>query len=135
MPRTEDGLYDLTEIQAWRLAKDVSRSEKSEQDRRWESKYREMKALLTELEYRKRAGQLVEVAEVEQGRVQRVLAVKKALLALPRRLAPQVVGLDVRAAEAIINKRVMEIITDFASGGDGTEVAQESEVETCPTEN
>lgn len=116
MPRTAEGNYDLTEIQAWRFVKNNKPGGKSEDDKKWESKYREIKALLYELEYRKKLGQLVEIEEVERGRVQRIMAVKKALLSLPRRLAPQVAGLDVRQAEAVIDKRIREIINDFAKG-------------------
>lgn len=116
MPKTEEGFYDITEIQAWRLLKDSHVADSDLDKDKWDTKFRQMKALLAEMEYKKRLGELVTREEVEEGRVQRILAVKKALLSLPRRVAPQVAGLDVRSAQAVLEKRIHEIIDNFAKG-------------------
>lgn len=118
MPKTPEGMYDITEVQAWRLLKNNQGAGSDTDKEKWDTKFRQMKALLAEMEYKKRLGELVTKEEVEEGRVQRILAVKKALLSLPRRVAPQVVGLDVRAAQNVLEKRINEIIDHFAKGND-----------------
>jgi len=116
MPQTPEGFYDITGIQAWRLLKDNEVASSDTDKEKWDTKFRQMKALLAEMEYKKRLGELVTLGEVEEGRVQRILAVKKALLSLPRRVAPQVAGLDVRAAQGVLEKRIHEIIDNFSKG-------------------
>lgn len=116
MPQTPEGFYDITEIQAWRLLKENQVAASDTDKEKWDTKFRQMKALLAEMEYKKRLGELVTLEEVEEGRVQRILAVKKALLSLPRRVAPQVAGLDVRSAQSVLEKRIHEIIDNFAKG-------------------
>ena len=120
MPKTSEGFYDIIEIQAWRIMKKTHGQATTDSDKeKWDTKFRQMKALLAEMEYKKRLGELMTREEVEEGRVRRILVVKRALLSLPNRLAPQVVNLDVRKAGEIIRIRVEEIINNFAEGGDG----------------
>lgn len=119
MPKTPDGFYDIIDVQAWRLLKNNRGNDTETDKEKWDTKFRQMRALLAEMEYKKRLGELITREEVEQGRVRRILIVKGALLALPKRLAPQVVNLDVRRAEEIIKIRIEEIINDFAKGGNG----------------
>ena len=119
MPTRKEGGYDLEEIYRWKLEKDGEAGDEGKQKHHWETHYRQYKALLAEIDYRKALGELVTREEVEEGRVQRILTVKKALLGLPARLAPQVVNLEIKKAEEIIKIRIEEIINDFARGGDG----------------
>ena len=114
MPKTSDGFYDLTEIYAWRLAKLEQKNEDESKVVRWEDYFRQYKALLAELEYKRKLSEVVSREEVEQDWIERILTVKKAFLSLPKRLAPQVVGVDIRTAEAVIDKRIREIISGFA---------------------
>lgn len=120
MPARKEGGYDLSEVYRWKLEKEGESGEQGNQKHHWEIHYRQYKALLAEIEYRKALGELVTREEVEEGRVQRILTVKKALLGLPARLAPQVVNLDIKKAEEIIRIRIEEIINDFSRGGDGS---------------
>lgn len=119
MPVTESGHYDIASIYAWKIQREGS-GEDSGQKQKWETHFRQYRALTAEIEYRKKLGELVTREEVEDGRVQRILTIKKALLGLPDRLAPQVVNLDIKKAKEIIRIRIEEIINDFARGGDGT---------------
>lgn len=118
MPVAGDGQYDLTEIQAWRLMLQgrggKRKGESDATDKDWETEYRKFKALLAELDYEKALGEVISKDEVERSRVARVLAVKRALLALPRTLAPQIKGLEPREIEVIIMDRIREIISLFA---------------------
>lgn len=119
MPKTSEGFYDIIEVQAWRLLRNNNGNVTDTDKEKWDTKFRQMRALLAEMEYKKRLGELITREEVEEGRVRRILIVKEALLALPRRLAPQVIGLEIRRVEEIIRIRIHEIINDFARGGDG----------------
>ncbi len=125
MPVTESGHYDIASIYAWKIQREGN-GEDSGQKQKWETHFRQYRALTAEIEYRKKLGELVTREEVEDGRVQRILTIKKALLGLPDRLAPQVVNLDIKKAKEIIRIRIEEIINDFARGGDGT-ISSESE--------
>ena len=118
MPVTESGHYDIASIYAWKIQREGS-GEDSGQKQKWETHFRQYRALTAEIEYRKKLGELVTREEVEEGRVLRILTIKKALLGLPDRLAPQVVNLDIKKAKEIIKIRIEEIINDFARGGDG----------------
>ena len=115
--RENDDGYDLAEIYRWKIEKDGE--SETNPKHHWETHYRQYKALKAEIDYRKALGELITKEEVDQGRVQRILTVKKALLGLPARLAPQVVNLEIKKAEEIIRIRIEEIINDFARGGNG----------------
>lgn len=108
-----NGLYDLQKIVEWRQAKQTSKRKPLKKNK-WEEKYRRAKALLAETELKKKTGDLMDRKTVEDGRVQRILEVKRRLLALPHQLAPQVIGKDIREVEAIIETRIIEVINAFA---------------------
>jgi phage terminase Nu1 subunit (DNA packaging protein) len=114
MPTTPEGNYDLLDIKAWRMTrqrhKDLSDSEKD----KWDIAYRRNKALLLEIEYQKVLGSLIPKEEVEEGRVARILMVKREFLALPQRLAPVLAMKEPREICAILEEAICEIIDDFA---------------------
>jgi len=114
MPTTPEGNYDLLDIKAWRMTrqrhKDLSDSEKD----KWDIAYRRNKALLLEIEYQKVLGSLIPKEEVEEGRVARILMVKREFLALPQRLAPVLAMKEPREICVILEEAICEIIDDFA---------------------
>lgn len=120
MPVTEDEQYDIREITAWRMMLQGRGGKKKNPDTGdpdtvdWETEYRKFKALLIEIDYEKALGDVIPREDVEKGRVARILAVKRALIALPRALAPQLIGSDPREIEAIIMDRIREVISKFA---------------------
>lgn len=117
MPMTPDGKYDLTEIQAWHfLKKHPEKSGKETHSQKWEGEYREYKARLMRIEYERKLGNLIPKEEVEKQMVQRIIAVKRAFLSLPRALAPQLVGMEPREIESVLMGRIKEIIENFAQG-------------------
>lgn len=117
MPRAEEGGYDIVEIQAWRSMRGAQHKDDGEDEKtQWDIKYRQMKALLAEIEYKKRIGDLIPKEEVEAGMIYEITAIKMQFLSLPQRLAPQLEGLDVGARAALINDRIQEIIKGFADG-------------------
>ena len=113
MPITKDGFYDLVEIQSWRFHRHNSRGSK-DKDIDWDAKYREYKARLEESKFKAMIGELVPMREVEAGLIEISIAIKRALLSLPRTVAPRLTGLEPREIETIIRERVEEIINLFA---------------------
>ena len=116
MPKTPESFYDIIDVQAWRILRNYHGQGNDTDKEKWDTKFRQMRALLAEMEYKKRLGELITREEVEEGRVRRILAVKQALLSFPSYIAPQVVGVDVRMAREILDKRIREIIDGFARG-------------------
>lgn len=119
MPVTPQNKYDLIEIRSWRLLRDKrkkSSGQKKDNAEFWETKYREYKAKLAEIALKQKMGQLIPKAQVEAQLVQVSLAIKRSLLALPRSVAPQLVGLETREIETILSGRVKEAISLIAEG-------------------
>lgn len=125
MPKTDDGNYDLIEIQTWRHMRNVGANNGKNpfaqmssyaEKEKWETEYRKYRAKMAELAYLEQEGALVRRDAVERESVEKILAVKKALLAIPKSLAPLLVGLDVLDMQVIIQEKIEEIITDFAGG-------------------
>lgn len=117
MPVLGDDTYDITAIQAWRILKKEKKAAggKAEPEG-WDSKFRKMKALLAEIEYKKQLGELVPRDEVMSGLIQRIIAVKTAFLSLPQTVAPQLIGLEPRQIEIILTEHIGIIIKNFSEG-------------------
>jgi phage terminase Nu1 subunit (DNA packaging protein) len=119
MPVTRQGNYDLLEIRAWRTLKSQKKSgvpgKKSDLEA-WDAKFREYKARLAEITFKKAIGELLPRETVERDLVHISLTVKRAFLALPRQVAPQLSGLEPRQIESLLSIRVKEIIGKFADG-------------------
>lgn len=117
MPKSEEGGYDLIEIQAWKTLKGAQHKDDSEDKKtEWDVKYRQMKALIAEIQYKKLTGDLVPREEVEATMMNRIVAIKRQFLALPKRVAPQLEGLEVIEREELLMDRLKEIIQGFAEG-------------------
>lgn len=115
MPAMRDGRYNLADIQEWRFnKKKIKEGAAKDKGSKWEDQFREFKARLAEIEYKKKMGELLSREEVEHNEVQRVIAVKRSLLMLPRSLPPQLVGLEPRQIQLILLDRVKEICNNFA---------------------
>jgi hypothetical protein len=117
MPKSEEGGYDLIEIQAWRTLRGSQHKDDSEDEKtQWDVKYRQMKALIAEIQYKKLTGDLIPREEVEATMMNRIVAIKRQFLALPKRVAPQLEGLEVIEREELLMDRLKEIIQGFADG-------------------
>lgn len=115
MPVTGDGFYDLEQIKTWHTQKrDKNKNPATEGKDFWDEKIRKYKATMLELELKKATGDLVSKDEVEKGRIARVIAVKRTLLALPTRLAPALAMKEPREIEAALYEALSEIIDEFA---------------------
>ena len=119
MPKNSDGTYSVAAVRAWVAARDAAKDaagKLSDDETEWTVQYRKYKALMSKLDFEKRQGQLVEVAEVDAVNVRKVLALKQRLLMLPRTLGPRLVGLDAEAIILLIEAEIMSAIRDFAEG-------------------
>lgn len=115
MPVNSDGTYDILKIQEWRMKKQGhgKKSDLSKKDQA-DLRFRTAKANLAEMDYKKKMGQLLDKDDVEAGRVERVIVLKKKLLDMPRQLAPQLVGQEIVKIEEILNLRIREAIEEFS---------------------
>ncbi len=120
MPVLATGGYNLKDINDWRHFHNDKISKKTSKEKQeldfWDARYRKAKALNEEDKLRISRGELIQVKDVEKGLIQVSLAIKRAFLGLPRSVAPQLKGLEAREIEAILVKRVKEIIIQFAEG-------------------
>jgi len=114
MPQTPEGLYDVIAIQKWRLDRNTKGDPSDVKERnKWDSQYRQYKALNEELEYQKNKGELLDRKEVWEEQAKQVQDVKRKFLVLGTVIAPQLVGLGVREIQELIDSKVKEIIRSF----------------------
>ena len=120
MPRRADGTYDIVAIATWRVEnrarREDARAPEGEHSRDWyETEYRKVKTEHEQLKLDVALGKLLLREEVDKGRVARVLAVKRALLRLPKAVAQPLADLaEPRLIEAYLRDRVREIVAQFA---------------------
>ena len=115
MPVTKDGYYDLDQIKAWHDGTGISDDEEELQGKAyWDEKIRKFKATLLELETRKATGELIPREDVEKGQIARVMAIKRAFLALPSQVAPKLAMKEPREIEVIIYEAISAIVDEFA---------------------
>lgn len=131
-PRLSQNRFDLLQIQAWldqrqgvrqpagpgyidprqRSLGDAAPVSTKDQD---EARYAKARADLKEMEAKKRLGELVELKEIEQLFVARILACKQGLLTLQRSLPPKLIHCrDEREMEIIIAGAVRELLLAFS---------------------
>ena len=119
MPVNPDGTVNPLEAKAWKAMQEETREQKGQDSdgkgrEHWELEYRKAKALLADIELKKKTGELLEKKSVEEKTIFKILAVKSALLSLPKFLPPQLEGLDRAGIADVLRLRIEEIINDFA---------------------
>lgn len=112
MPKRDDGTYSLIDISAWRSKP----KEEKPKEEGWDDKYRKAKAELAQLNLAEKRGLLIAREEVDAANVAKVLAVKRALLAIPKQIAPSLAGREAREIQARLTARLEEVIARFADG-------------------
>lgn len=113
MPVTVDGHYDLDAIRAWHDGR-PTKGDETEGKAYWDEKIRKYKAALLKIELKRAEGEVVSRDEVERGRIERIMAVKRSFLAMPTRLAPLLAMKEPREIETALYEAVGEIIDEFA---------------------
>lgn len=72
------------------------------------------KGRMAEIDRKEREGELIHREEVEQRNIERILAIKSALLGLPRSVAGTLVGLDASEIEERLVETMTGILQEFA---------------------
>ena len=117
LPKNKQGFYDLKMVEDWRFSKKNPKEKKgTKKEKDYETEYRKFKSKLAEMEYKEKSGQLVPARDVERDSVRKIVVIKQKFLALPRVIAPQLMGISVRKIEEVLRLRIEEIIDDFAQG-------------------
>jgi len=113
MPVRDGIFYAILDVERWRAAHRKKGPDNSEKDE-WETKIKKQKAQLQEIELKKALGEYVPLADVEKGRVERVIMVKRALFQLPKLCAQRCLGMKPQEIEAIVREYVEDICNKFA---------------------
>ena len=116
MPKTEAGHYIKAMLDFYKKNEGNQPTEAKKKGQTADAEYKDAKARLMQMELEVKQGTLVPLAEIEQGRIKRILMVKRALLGLGRQMAPQIAKIrDERKVQKIINDVVRNIIEGFES--------------------
>jgi len=115
MPVTKDGYYDLEQVKEWQI-KRIEESKKFDKESKayWDQKFLRGKVEKIELEIKKLREELIPKEDVEQERVARIMAVKRAFLSLPTSLAPVLAMKEPREIQKTLYEAIGDIIDDFA---------------------
>jgi DNA-binding transcriptional regulator YiaG len=103
-----DGEYDLLALSAWRTMRSNHKPGKGEKEQ-WDVEYRRVKFLLAEIELKQKLGELLPRQEVEENMSRAFLKIRMQFQALPRRIVPQLEGLEINEREALLTDRIEEI--------------------------
>lgn len=127
MTTTPEGYYIKAELDEWKAAGGRPGSgmlfDAKDRKEAADADFKGYKAKLAAIDLAIAEGKYIPKEEVEAGRIARIQAVKRALLGLGRRLAPQLAGMsEPRLVETTINECVRDIIAKFA----GEDLATES---------
>ena len=122
MPVLPDGRYDLVQITVWKMGRKGSgRPDPAAEDQEeeggkafWTRREIQARAELKELALKERRAELVELQEVEQLFVARIVAVTQGLESLARALPPLLVNRSEREMEPIIARRTRALRELFA---------------------
>ncbi len=115
MPRTEAGHYIKSMLHFYRDNEGNQPTEAKAKGQAADAEYKDAKARLMQIDLEVKQGRLIPADQIEAGRVARILAVKRALLGLGRKLAPQLAKIkDERKIQRIINDQVKAMIKGFA---------------------
>lgn len=114
MPTTQDGFYDLAAIKTWHDERIGEADDEEESKTFWDINILKKKASLLDLKLRKEEGELISREEVEKDMIEKIIAAKRAFLALPTRLAPVLAMKEPREIEAVLYESIGEIIDEFA---------------------
>ena len=114
MPVAEGGGYIKGMLDFYRKNEGLQPTAERKAGLAADADYKTVRAKLLQMELDVKQGRLLAADEIEAGRVNRILAVKRALLGLGRKLAPQLAKVkDAKRIAAIINTECRDIIKSF----------------------
>ena len=96
-------------------AQDLAIAKARAKSERTNAEIRELKALRERMSYELARGLLHSVGECEQQQLSKISVIKRRLLGVSR-LAPQLVGRDVREISSLLDEWMRDIIRSFANG-------------------
>lgn len=115
MPMTADGKYIKPMLDYYKQNEGKGTTEEKKRMAVAGADVKEVKAKLLELELELKQGKLVYRADVDRETIRKILAVKRALLGMGRKIADRVSRLkDPRKIQRVIDTEAKEIITGFA---------------------
>jgi phage terminase Nu1 subunit (DNA packaging protein) len=122
MPKRDDGRYDIVDIAVWKYKRErvpgqgepaaAQVGEAAQAD----IEYRKLRTLKEKAEYERLIGTVVERSEVARVIGAKVTSVKNALLSIPRKLTPRLLGADARAISAVLDEEIRAALRAFAGG-------------------
>jgi len=119
MPRTTDGCYIKGMLDMFKQHEGSQPTEHRQRTQEAEANVKELKGKLLEIELKIKQGQLIERDKIEGQIVRKVVAVKRALLGLGRKLAPELAKeKNPKKVQRIIDVRTRDIIEGFAGKND-----------------
>jgi hypothetical protein len=111
-PRNKDGSYDLPKIITWLLNRNAPG-----EGAKWLTEYRRQRALIADLSRQEKEGHLVDRDQAVKWIVGLVSECKAVLLAIPRRLAPVLVGKEhPRDIEALLRAEIHKALEKLSRG-------------------
>ncbi len=115
MPRTEQGFYIKGMLDFYKKNEGTAPDEDKLRQQKAEASLKETKFQLAELELKFKQGEFLKREDYEKQQIAKIIAVKRALLVLGRKIAPRVAKLrNIRGVQKIINEEVRNIIERFA---------------------
>ena len=114
-PRAEGGGYPAAILDIFK--KNDGSADSKEQLREEEIGYKSAKRRLIEMELAIKEGRLITKEQIEKERIERILAVKRVLLSLPRKLPGRLRGKGTRKMQEIIKREVEQAIGVFSGDG------------------
>ena len=115
MPVAEGGGYIKGMLDFYKKSEGIQPTEEKKQALSADADYKTTRARLLQMELDVRQGKLLPAEDIQAGRVARILTVKRALLGMGRKLAPQLARLtDERRIAAVINNECKDIIKSFS---------------------
>ena len=114
-PRNDDGTYSIAEVIQWREARlAVAASEVTAGGSPALERKRLAEAEMAEIKLGEQRGELIAVQEWRREQTAKIQIVKRALLSMPRRMAPLLQGLNARQIEGQLGEELRRVIAQFA---------------------
>lgn len=117
MPVRDDGMYDLVKIAEWYFRRLFERkfANKKDEKESLEIDLKRIKVAEADLKLKERRGELIPHEEVKQQRIERIMAVKRVMFAVPRQVAAVLAVMsDPREIEAYMTEKMRDICNTFA---------------------
>ncbi len=119
---TKEGYYIKALLDHYRKTGGKDYDEEQHRHKKAEADVKELKAKLLDFELKVKKKELIPRREVDEGRIKRILAVKRLLQATPRKMSSRLEGKKARVIQEILREEVEYIIRTFA--GDAEELTE-----------